>query len=291
MGQRVLENDELKAVISDHGAELISLWDKREGRELIWEADPAVWDRHAPVLFPFVGKVNGGQYRYEGRVYEMKRQHGFARDTDFDCVREEAGQVIHRMTDTEETREIYPFSFVFEVVHTLEGRSLTEEYRIRNTGDHTMYYSVGGHPGFAVVPGTKRSEYQLRFEGKDSVEYILIDPVSTAAKTDTVYQLSLTDGCCGVPDDMFDRDALIMDGDQVQKVEILHADGTSYVCMETEGFPSFGIWSQPDGPYICLEPWAGRVDDVGFCGEIRDKFGIQKVEAGTCDSKKFKVTV
>ena len=30
------------------------------------------------------------------------------------------------------------------------------------------------------------------------------------------------------------------------------------------GFPSFGIWSVPGSPFVCLEPWMGRCDDFGI---------------------------
>ena len=62
------------------GAELVSL--AKGGVEYLWQADPAVWNRSAPNLFPFVGKLNGGVYRYEGKTYPMT-PHGFARDMPF----------------------------------------------------------------------------------------------------------------------------------------------------------------------------------------------------------------
>lgn len=48
-----------------------------------------MWNRHAPILFPFVGKVVNGKYRFAGREYETKTQHGFARDLDFACLEED----------------------------------------------------------------------------------------------------------------------------------------------------------------------------------------------------------
>ena len=83
MGKHMLENEKLKVKVSDRGAELISVTEKHSGRERLWQADPAIWNRHAPILFPFVGKVNDGKYRIDGREYEMKTQHGFARDHGF----------------------------------------------------------------------------------------------------------------------------------------------------------------------------------------------------------------
>ena len=76
----ILENEALTLAIADKGAELSRVWDREAGCERLWGADPTVWNRHAPILFPFVGKVIDGKYRVNGREYEMKTQHGFARD-------------------------------------------------------------------------------------------------------------------------------------------------------------------------------------------------------------------
>lgn len=75
--KRVLENDFLKVTIDDHGAELVSIYDKEKDREVIWQGDPRFWGRHAPVLFPNVGKHYGNHYRIGDREYASK-QHGFA---------------------------------------------------------------------------------------------------------------------------------------------------------------------------------------------------------------------
>ena len=45
-----IENEELRVMISNHGAELSGIFDKRNNREVLWNADPKYWKRHAPVL-------------------------------------------------------------------------------------------------------------------------------------------------------------------------------------------------------------------------------------------------
>ena len=59
MAAYTIENEKLSVTIDAHGAELSSIYDKENDRELIWQADPAFWNRHAPVLFPNVGKYYG----------------------------------------------------------------------------------------------------------------------------------------------------------------------------------------------------------------------------------------
>ena len=116
----ILENEALFVEIADKGAELCRVWDKEAGIERIWNADPTIWNRYALILFPFVGKVNGGKYRLGGMEYEMKTQHGFARDLDFVCVEESRNSVSHVLTASDATRLIYPFEFKLKVRHYLD---------------------------------------------------------------------------------------------------------------------------------------------------------------------------
>ena len=43
----VLENDALKITVADRGAEPVSVWDKENGCERLWTAEPAVWNHTA----------------------------------------------------------------------------------------------------------------------------------------------------------------------------------------------------------------------------------------------------
>ena len=89
-----LENDQLCVTISDHGAELSGIFDKKNDREILWNADPSHWKRHAPVLFPNVGRYYEDHCLINGKTY-TSGQHGFARDMEFICVEETENSVTH----------------------------------------------------------------------------------------------------------------------------------------------------------------------------------------------------
>ena len=167
---RVLENNNLKVTISDAGAELISVWDKSRNAERIWRGDSAVWGRHAPILFPFVGKVAGGKYSYRGREYKMT-SHGFARDRQFELVSEDGGSVTHVLRWNEESLTVYPFKFALYVKHSLENadsRSVKVEWRVVNEaveGGEDMLYGIGGHPAFTFPRDVKPVDCSLRIYG------------------------------------------------------------------------------------------------------------------------------
>ena len=270
--KRVLENNFLRVAIDDHGAELVSIYDKEKDREVIWQGDPKFWGRHAPVLFPNVGKHYGNHYRIGNKEY-ASRQHGFARDTDFTCIDSTLDSVTHQIRSTEETKEAYPFDFVLRIRHILKGRTLTVSWKVANNSERDMYFAIGGHPAFnvPVLPDTRRSDYRLTFDGQDSLTYLLLDPESGTAKADERATLQLENGTCQIDDHMFDHDALVFDN-QITKAGIQLPDGTPYLELRCVGFPNFGIWSAAqDAPFVFLEPWMGRCDDCGFTGDLSEK--------------------
>ena len=66
----------------------------------------------------------------------------------------------------------------------------------------------------------------------------------------------------------------------MHSVGIVGPDGTPLVTMRCEAFPMLAVWANPDGPFICLEPWFGLADDEGFAGTIDQKKEIQVLNAG-----------
>ena len=110
----------------------------------MWDADPAVWNRHSPILFPFVGKSYEGKYCCEGKEYDIT-SHGFARDMDFEPLLCDMDECWYRLKDTEETLEHYPFHFELEIGHRLEGRTVETTWRVTNTDSKEMLFRIGGH--------------------------------------------------------------------------------------------------------------------------------------------------
>ena len=101
-----------------------------------------------------------------------------------------------------------------------------------------------------------------------------------AGDPEPVYKLELQDGWCPVAEEMFSNHALIFDNGQFDEVWLCHRDGTPYVGMKCEGFPNFGIWSVKDAPFVCLEPWMGRCDNVGFEKELSEKPDVNQAAPG-----------
>lgn len=316
---RVLENGKLRVTVSDAGAELVSVWDKEREVERIWRGDVAVWGRHAPVLFPFVGKVAGGRYTYRGQEYKMT-SHGFARDREFELVDADESSVTHVLRWNEESLKIYPFKFALYVKHSFDEKnpcrikiewkvvneenienreSIENQDSIENQGNtenienngSAMLYGIGGHPAFTYPKGVSATDCSLKMEGSSlgkSLEYHLLDG-DGCIDMSKKYELELEDGRAVVEEHMFDKDALIVLGKQVEKIELCDNEGRAYVCMSCEGFPYFGIWSKKVDEFVCLEPWYGIADTAGHDGDIEKKPGMQRLDAGESRSYAYMV--
>lgn len=298
----VLENEQVRAEVESFGGELKSLADRASGQEYMWEADPVFWGKTSPILFPFIGKLEGGAYRHGGKQYIMEK-HGFARDMEFLLADREEDGITFYLESSEETLRKYPFPFRLELSYKLEGRSLEESWRVVNRGTETMYFSLGGHPAFAcplkgggAEAGRRRTDCYLKLYGKDlqpfggsavqSTEIMVPEGLLTGAS----FPVEVKDSRIRITEHLFDQDALCLEEQGVGAVGICDAGGREYVRLEAE-CPVWGIWSVPDsnGAYVCLEPWWGICDSSGYAGTLRERPYTNVVEAGEAWEQRFVV--
>lgn len=143
---KTLKNTALTLNISLHGAELTSIRDSF-GREFLWQADPAFWKRHSPVLFPIVGSLWDKHFRVNGREYEMG-QHGFARDMDFRLVSEREDEMWFELKSSPETLAKYPYEFTLRIGYRLEANKIHVMWEVSGDDSQTMWFQIGAHPAF-----------------------------------------------------------------------------------------------------------------------------------------------
>lgn len=286
-----LENEFLCVEIAEMGAEVTRIYDKTEDNEILWEGNPVYWKRHSPVLFPNVGKTYKNRVLINGTQYPTS-QHGFARDNVFTCIEAAKERASFMFRSSEETKEVYPFDFELHINYKLNKKELTVEWQVKNCGDETMYFTIGGHPAFRFAkPEETKADYVLKIPGKEKLEYVLIDISCGCANVDEVHTLQLSEETYPLSDELFAKDALVVDNGQIEEAWLCHKDGTPYVGVRSEGFPNYGIWSVEGAPFVCLEPWMGRCDNVGFNAELSEKPNVNKVEAGEKFIKDYTIVV
>ena len=133
-----LENEFLRVSINEFGAELTSIVRKSDQSEYVWNADPAFWGKHAPLLFPIIGRLKDQEYTLDGTTYEITR-HGFARDKEFTVVQASDTCVELSLSADAYTKAMYPYDFTFTIRYSLDGKTLKKEHIVQNDSNHTMY--------------------------------------------------------------------------------------------------------------------------------------------------------
>ncbi len=266
-----VKNKTVAIQVHSKGAELKSLKRLDTGREYLWNADPAYWNRTSPVLFPFVGGVKNREYRTKGRTYSMA-QHGFVRDMEFSLLSQTEDEIWFVLKDSEETREMYPYEFVLKLGYCLLPDGVDVRWQVENPGKEELPFSIGGHPAFycPLDEGEKQTDYFIRFGQQEKVVSTGISEKGLATDEKNTYNLD--QGYLAITENLFDRDALVIEHSQVMEVSLCRADKKPYVTVKMEE-PLFGIWSpaKKNAPFICIEPWCGRCDHENFSGELKER--------------------
>ncbi len=338
---KTLNNTALTLNISLHGAELTSIRDSF-GREFLWQADPAFWKRHSPVLFPIVGSLWDKHFRVNGREYEMG-QHGFARDMDFRLVSEREDEMWFELKSSPETLAKYPYKFTLRIGYRLEANKIHVMWEVSGDDSQTMWFQIGAHPAFYLprfvyggsaacasdssrhsdpesgAPNLAASSasgsgsagsgadsdfgragrgcfrlYGRGAEGVVPLESFRYIKVSEKQCTDIsdVQELNTPGGVMPLDDHTFDIGAYIIGDSQVCRVDLVSTTGLRCVSLEFDT-PLVGLWapSAKDVPFVCIEPWYGRCDRVGFTGEFSERDCVNSLSPGQVFCASYTITV
>lgn len=284
-----LDNGSIVVEISEHGAELTSVRNKKTGMEYMWEGDPAIWARHAPNLFPIVGRLKGDRYKFRNKTFFMT-QHGFARDSEFDLVEKTKDTARFRLTDSDESFAIYPFHFQFDVVFRLTNQdTLGILYVVTNVDNHDIYFSVGGHPAFKV-PLSQFNDYYLNIDPRRKYTRAqLVGPNldnNLEGEFDAHIPLRLRR-------EDYKDDAIILRLDGNPTTVVLSQRNESHgVTMHIQDARYVGFWTPyaKDAPFICIEPWWGIADTVDADGNIKHKYAINRLAPAQTFTGSYSIT-
>lgn len=240
----VLRDERAEVHLIPERGGLVTRW-RVDGDEVLFLDEATLLDRSKnvrggiPLLFPNAGPLPEGRAVVDGREVRQM-QHGLARTAGWEVVEaitdSDTARVELALRSSDATRAGFPFDFASTfAVSVYEGRLLLE-WRIQNTGDVALPLHVGLHPYFHVpldakatarVPsaatrlkerrsGEVRAAAPLRFDA-DEVDVALLDHGPAA----TLYR----------------------------------GDGARVTLASTPQLSTLVLWTLPDQPFICVEPW------------------------------------
>jgi len=287
-----LENDFLFIQIKNKGAEICSIFNKQARVEHLWQANPDVWSRHAPILFPIVGQINGGTFENKNQTFKLS-QHGFARDMDFKLINKFEDSLVYELKSSGETLTHYPWDFNLVVKYTLKENQLEIRYKVENTDSDKLYFSIGAHPGFNCPFSAEENfeDYYLEFSSKETSDRILFQNGVLTGDVSKNYLNETRE--IPLSYDLFKDDALIFENLQSNKITLKSRKNFHFVEVGFEGFPYLGIWSKPNAkaPFVCIEPWFGITDTKNDEQDFKDKRGRLSLDPEQKFECSFSVTV
>lgn len=264
---------------SSKGGELISF--KVNGEEKIHQGENVVdengkvyWKRHSPVLFPIVGKLKKNKTLIGGRTYELM-QHGFARDLEFEPITKLDNFHSYVLRSNKYTLLKYPYEFELYNTYRAEENKLTTIYKVVNTGLINLPFGIGGHPAFKIdAEDLNNGNYYLEFEqDEEKIHFLYL--VDGLVGTDYAKNRVVEKRYIPLDAHTFDDDALIMKSITSNKISLINsATRRRLLTMDFTGFPYLAIWSKPNAPFICIEPWYSTADNIKSSGVFTQKQDI-----------------
>ena len=286
-----IENQKMAATINEHGAELVSLINKTNGKEYMWSGDAKYWGRHAPVLFPTVGRLKDDTYTVDGQEYHMN-QHGFARDMDFDVLKVEADQVVLELHSSDQTKKLYPYDFILRLAFKLTDNGVQVGYEVENPADEEMWFGIGGHPAFKVPMDGDHfyDDYVVKLEPQTNRNIIPLN--GPYADIDHLKEERTSE--IEVSHERFKDDAVILDlGEGPTTVTLTDNDQRHGVQLKTADAKYIGVWScyPQEGQYVCLEPWWSIADTVDSDHDFKHKFANNHLAAHQTFKTEYEIDV
>lgn len=284
----------LTAVIKAEGAELCSLRDAA-GRELLWQVQQP-WPRHAPNLFPIVGRLRDDRLRLDGQEYRVT-QHGFARDQRFEWAQHGPDACRLVLADSAATRAMFPRAFRFEIAYAVQADTLLVTFRVINPGNVVLPASMGAHPAFRwpLPGGIAKQDHTLEFDREETAPIRRVAGGLMLAET---FPNPVQGRLLRLDTTLFAHDAIIMDRPASRSVRYT-ASGPSGAAPDApvikvswdDGFPELGIWSRPDADLLCIEPWHGMSSPADFDGDFHDKPGVMLLQPGETRHATYRIRI
>ena len=188
-----------------------------------------------PILFPICGNLDLS-YSLFGDKYQKLKQHGFARDIEWQYIfNPEKKSLRLSLQDSEITKRYYPYSFELKIDINLEIDCLNFEVEILNKSFEEMPINFGFHPYFNISQFGNLEFTDYPTNCQDQKTNCLESTISFLENlNEGIDILMYTNGQSSFKDYGFKR-----------KITLI----------QPKPFDISVIWSDPPRKMVCLEPW------------------------------------
>lgn len=264
-----LDNGILSVEINTLGAEMRSV--KHYGKDRLWSGDKKFWSGTAPVLFPICGGLKNDKYTYHGREYSVEK-HGFARNSEFKVVKQNALSAKFLLESTPETLKQFPWEFKLYITYTLHGSAIDVKYEVFNLSDDNMYMSIGSHEAYACSGGIEN--YDIIFERRET---LFAHDVVGSLIADTVTPIIKDTDTLPLYYRYFEKDALVFKDVKSGYATLRNRITGESVSVDFPGCNYLLLWTKPSAGFICIEPWTGIPPMENAGDDITEKEGITEL--------------
>lgn len=262
-----IESDVLRIQIDQMGAQLSSIYHKKYNLEYLWQKDPSYWKSSAPVVFPVIGKLTDGKYRYRGNEYELK-SNGLIRYKMVDVCKKGSDFVEFVYKTDEDDLKRFPFPCQVQLLFQVTDNKLTVSATITNTGNDDLYYFYAGHPGFNVPLYDHEycDDYYVEFDKKENMD--IYEVCETGQLINKKQQFFAHENRFFIRKNLFQKEALAFVHPKSNSLMIKNIKNEHFIRVNFSGFDNVAVWSpyipNKDLRFICVEPWIGHTEFRGF---------------------------
>lgn len=262
----VISNHYLTVTIAELGAEIQSI-EAADGTQFFWNGEKSIWPKHGPNLFPYLANLTDGKYTFEGKTYEMGL-HGFVPYSVLSVREKSSDQITFVLQANETTLACYPFTFQYQVTYALEENKLKVTYTVDNQDSKTMYFGIGGHPGFhmPIDPSLTFEDYHLTFQQTCNPTRITF---SDRGGVTGEIPYPIHDNKIALNHRLFDDNAIVLKG-AGHSILISSDKSPKSIRVTFPSMPYVGIWhkAKSDVPFLCIEPWSSLPSRDGIVEDL-----------------------
>lgn len=248
-----LQNQQSKLSIDPSRGANVNTW-TIEGHDIFYvdpisHAQPNVkYVGGNPVMFPIFSTLglNGESHLlYDGKSINLS-QHGLARlsrEWKYELIDESSVRLT--LCSSAGSLRVFPWEFELTVTYTLLEHQLQLSQSVRNTGTSTLPFVTGFHPYFSVSRASNCEVIGL-LEGTPCQKISNHGPDDLNAHLP--HRLDLANNEI--------NHHFVSHARHTQLVDRLN--GRRIAVRPDKNYPCLTVWSEPQKPFVCLEPVTGR---------------------------------